>query len=596
MKLLSRLFLLACVAGLPLAATALGQEGKADAPKKAAPEAKPEDAPEKPPPEEPKDEAAQIAEWIERLDSEEAEQRSQAAEALGLAQAQAAVPKLIGMLEDPDDDAQWKATVALGAIGKPAVPRLVEALTHEKERARWKAESALKMIGAGAVPALTQALQDKRARLRQSAAFLLGEIKNAESLSGLASAMGDKDEDTRWKAATSLTKFGKQATEAVVKQLAEGNIEAKRCAAWVFQQTRDPAAVAPLVKALKDPDEQVRWKAAIALQKIGRSAADPLFAMLRAGGRDDEKSMATWILEGIKDIAVQTALRDLKGTQSRGGRETPARPRPKTLPKSIALVVTSEPTKATVFVDDRYAGVTPLEVPKLTPGHHFVKLTKRDHLPWTKLVELLYPREKINAKLAIKPKGTLIVTSDPAEADVYIDGEYEGKTPLEKKDLDANPYSVRIEREHFQPWETEVDVPGGRQVKVHGTLKSKVEGWYLDRLKRNPNDVSCHTELGHYYLVRGKLDASVKAIARAVQVMGSGADTSDYGGRLAQEIAKMWSQTFKFGGDLPLNKVRKALHAALHDVWKRNRNKAALRSFLAQLGKSVKVDFTEPPA
>ena len=65
-------------------------------------------------------------------------------------------------------------------------------------------------------------------------------------------------------------------------------------------------------------------------------------------------------------------------------------PRPKVLPKSVVLHVTSEPAKATVFIDDKYAGVTPLDVSKLTPGHHFVKLTKRDHLPWTKLVELLY--------------------------------------------------------------------------------------------------------------------------------------------------------------------------------------------------------------
>ena len=486
--------------------------------------------------------------------------------------------------------------MALSNIGKPAAPALIEALAVEKERSRWKAETALKMIAADAVPALADALKDRRARIRQSAAFLLGEIKDARSLPALAAALGDKDHDTRWKAATSLTKFGAQATDVIAKTLASDSIEARRCAAWVVQQTRDPAAVSALVRALADRDEQVRWKAAIALQKIGREASGPLFAILRSQANDGLKSMATWILEGIKDIAVQTALRDIKGAQSRGGQEAPARPRPKTLPKSITLTVTSEPTRATVFVDDKYAGVTPLTVPRLSPGHHFLKLTKRDHLPWTKLIELLYPQEKLNAKLTVKPKGGLLVTSDPSEADVYIDGEYEGRTPLDKKDLDANPYSVRIEKEHFQAWETEIDVPAGRQVKAHGSLKSKVERWYLDRLKGNPNDVSCHTELGHYYLVRGKLAAAAEAIARGVEVMGNGADTSGYGTRLIQEVAKMWSQTFKFGGDLKLDGVRKALHTAIHQVWKRNPTKAPLRTFLGQLHKSVNVDFTRPPA
>ena len=564
--------------------------------------APPKPAGEKPkdPPEEPggdgKDPGQSIAALLAQLDAEQPATRSQAAEALGAAKAEVAIPKLITLLDDPDEGAQWKATVALGAIGKPALAPLINALTHEKERARWKAESALKMIGGDAVDALAAALRDKRARVRQSAAYLLGEIKDARCLDALAAALADKDEDTRWKAATSLAKFGADATGVVLKQLGSPTIEARRCGAWVFQQTLDAAATPQLVKALKDPDDEVRWKAAIALQKIGKDAADPLLAILRSDPDKDDRAIATWILDGIKDITVQTALRDLRGTEPEPGAQTPKRPRPKVLPKSVALVIHSEPAKATVFVDDKYAGVTPVTLPKLPPGHHFVKLTKRDHLPWTKLVELLYPEEKLQAKLAVKPKGTLVITSEPAEADVYIDGEYEGRTPLQKPDLDANPYSVRIEKEHFQPWETEVDIQAGKQVKVHGTLKSKVEGWYLDRIKRNPNDVSSHTELGHYYLVRGKLDPSMKSIARAVEVLGKGADTSGYASRLVQEIAKIWGNTFKFGGDLPLARVRRALHAALHQVWRRNRSRPALRTFLAQLEKSLGADFTKPPA
>jgi HEAT repeat protein len=543
---------------------------------------------------EPAGDAGKPAQLIEQLRSQDPEQRAQAAQALGEAKAKAAIPDLIKLLDDPNEDAQWRATVALGAMGEPAVAPLIEALVLPAERARWKAESALKMIGAEAVPGLAEALEDRRARVRQSAAFLLGEIQDPRSLEALAKAMGDKDEDTRWKAATSLTKFGADATDAVVDALAKGPIEARRCAAWALQQTRDADAVPHLVRALKDPDEQVRWKSAIALQRIGRPAADPLFDILRSGPDDDLKSMATWILEGIKNIAVQTALRDIKGAQSRGGKEEPKRPKPKTLPKSVALVITSQPAKATVFVDDKYAGVTPLTVAKLSPGHHFIKLTKRDHLPWTKLVELLYPQERIRAKLALKPKGSLIVTSEPSEADVYIDGEYEGKTPLTKTDLDANPYSVRIEKEHFQPWETEVEVAAGREVKAHGTLESKVEGWYLARLKRNPNDVAGHTELAHYYLVRGQLKPCVQAIAKAVEVTGNGKDTSGYTSRLIQEIDKMWGQTFQFGGDLKLADVRQALHVALHEVWKQNSKTDGFRSLFTQLQKSVGADFTKP--
>jgi len=534
-----------------------------------------------------------LAELLTALDSKEAPRRSEAAKALGEAKVAAAVPKLIALLDDPDEDAQWKATCALGALGRPALPSLIDALLHPRERARWKAENAIKMMGEEAVPALLEALKDKRVRVRQSAAYLLGEIKDARCLEDLAAAIGDKDEDTRWKAATSLTKFGSKATPVVLKQLDATSVEARRCASWIFQQTLDSAGIPALAKAMKDRDDQVHWNAAIALQKIGPPSAPTLFAVLRSDAKEDEKSMAAWILEGIKDTSVQLALRELRPPKP--GQETPARPRPAVLPKSVVLVVGSEPEKATVFVDDKYAGVTPLTLKDLPPGHHFLKLTKRDHLPWTKLVELLYPEEKISAKLSLKPKGTLVVTSEPSQADVYIDGEYEGKTPFEKKDLDANPYSVRIEKERYQNWEGEVEVRAGQQTKVHGQLQSKVEGWYQKRLKDNPNDVSCHTELAHYYMVRGDLEKAARSLATAVEVVGSGSDTSGYAGRLLQEIQKIWGQVFQFGGDLQLPAVQRAVHAAIHGAWQRNRDKPLLRAFLDQVAKSINADFTQAP-
>ena len=573
-------------------------EERADKPKEKPAAGERADKPkgEKPEGEEPRELSPEnVAALIEELGSEQAERRSAAAKTLGDAKAAAAIPKLITMLDDPNEDAQWKATVALGAIGTPALPRIIDALNHEKERARWKAESALKMIREDAVPALVEALGDKRVRIRQSAAFLLGEIKDPRSLEGLAAAMGDKDEDTRWKAATSLTKLGRRATPAALKQLAAESIEARRCAAWVFQQTCDAEAVPDLAKALKDRDDQVRWKAAIALQKIGAEAAEPLLKILRSNAREPDKAIAAWILEGIKDVKVQTALRDIKGSLSRGGKETPTRPRPKTLPKHVALAITSAPTKATVFIDDKYAGVTPFAADKLAPGHHFIKLTKRDHLPWTKLVELLYAEEKINAKLAVKPKGTILVTSQPPEADVYIDGEYEGKTPFTKKGVDANPYTVRVEKEHFVPSEADIEVRAGQQVKVAAVLKSKVEGWYLARLKANPNDVSCHTELAHYHLVGGQLDKAAKSIAAAVAVMANGADSSGYSGRLVQEVRKMWNQSFQFGGGLEIEEVRRALHAAIHATYTRHKDKPHISPFLNSLRKATGADFTTPP-
>jgi len=541
--------------------------------------------------------AERLAEFLQALDSKTPEQRARAATFLGLAKAAPAVPKLIRMLDDPDQDAQWQATVALGKIGKPALPSLIDALDQPKEAPRWKAENALEKIGADAVPALVEALKHERVRVRQSVAYLLGEIKDEACLEGLAAALADKDEAVRWKAATSLTKFGAKATPVTIKRLDDPSVDARRCAAWVFQQTLDTAAVPSLVGAMSDADEQVKWNAATALQKIGLSGAPVLFRILgSADAKPDLKHMAEWVLEGIKDEDVQKRLAELKkGSAASPSKDPPPKAPPAVLPKSVTLTMNSEPDKATVFIDDKYVGVTPLVFRELGPGHHFIKLTKRDHMPWTKLVELLYPEEKLTAKLAPRPKGTLFVDSVPPQADVYVDGEYEGKTPFEKKNVDANRYSIRVEKEQFQTWEGEVVIQPGQEARAKAELVTKLEGSYLSRLKDDPNNVACRTDMAHYYMVQGQLEKSAKAIAAAVEVVANGADTSAQAGRLLQEIQRAWTKAYPVGGNLDLPAVQKALHAAIYETWQRNTEKAPLRAFLDQVRKAVDVDFTQPP-
>ncbi len=536
-----------------------------------------------------------VAEFIEALDAKSAEQRARAATLLGLARAAAAIPKLVRMLDDPDDNAQWQATVALGRMGTLAAPSLIDALGHPKERARWKAENALEKIGSEAVPELAKALKNERVGIRQSAAYLLGEIKDERCIEDLAAALADKDESVRWKAATSLTKFGPKATPATLKRLDDPFVEARRCAAWVFQQTLHTGAVPSLVGALSDKDEPVRWNAAIALQKIGPASAPALFALLRsAETKADLKNMAKWILVDIKDPEVQKGLKELD--HGAGAPDTPPKtPRPAVLPKSVTLTVNSEPDNATMWIDDKYVGVTPLSVKELAPGHHFIKLSKREHMPWTKLVELVYAEEKLTAKLAPKPKGTLSVDSVPPQADVYIDGEYEGKTPFEKKNVDANRYSIRVEKEQFVTWEAEAEIRPGQEARVKAELVTKLEGWYLSRLKEDPNNVACRTDMAHYFLAQGQLDKSAKAIAAAVEVLANAADTSDQAGRLLQEIQRAWTKAYPFGGNLELPAVQNALHKAIYATWQRNPEKPPLRAFLDQVRKTIDVDFTQAP-
>lgn len=126
--------------------------------------------------------------WIQALESDDADVRLQAMEALAAIGpgAQEAVPVLLDQLtnrvfnrqEAALDSVDWMissdASAALASIGRPAIPGLAVALTDKREWVRFDAGSALSRIGLEAVPELIKALNHPE---------LVVQLESARSLS-----------------------------------------------------------------------------------------------------------------------------------------------------------------------------------------------------------------------------------------------------------------------------------------------------------------------------------------------------------------------------------------------------------------------------
>ncbi len=61
--------------------------------------------------------------------------------------------------------------------------------------------------------------------------------------------------------------------------------------------------------------------------------------------------------------------------------------------------------------------------------------------------------------------GTLLVSSNPADASIYIQGQLAGTTPYEAK-LPEGLYKVRISKKGFEDYETTVDLRRGTKKSV----------------------------------------------------------------------------------------------------------------------------------
>jgi hypothetical protein len=67
--------------------------------------------------------------------------------------------------------------------------------------------------------------------------------------------------------------------------------------------------------------------------------------------------------------------------------------------------------------------------------------------------------------------GSLQVLSRPAGAQVILDGQVVGRTPLTIPDVSAGRHDVRLELPGFNRWATTVEVPAGKPARVAASLE-----------------------------------------------------------------------------------------------------------------------------
>lgn len=146
------------------------------------------------------------------------------------------------------------------------------------------------------------------------------------------------------------------------------------------------------------------------------------------------------------------------------------------------LVIQSEPAGASVTLDGRGAGQTPVTLTAVALGAHTVEIARAGYVSHTERVTLsaTSPSRTIRASLGRAPAatvgaGTVFVDSRPRGARVRIDGRSVGKTPLSVPELPSGPHRVQIDLAGYKSVTSTATVVAGGQTRVAVTLE-RVEG------------------------------------------------------------------------------------------------------------------------
>ncbi len=136
------------------------------------------------------------------------------------------------------------------------------------------------------------------------------------------------------------------------------------------------------------------------------------------------------------------------------------------------LDVTSQPPGATVSVDHKEKGVTPLSLTDLTPGQHLLHVTRANYRDSFDSV-VLETGVSRTAAFKLEPlTGILLLTTTPDGCEVSAKGVALGVTPLLITTLESGTHRLTVASPGYQPKEVEVTLEGRTPLKQEVALMS----------------------------------------------------------------------------------------------------------------------------
>jgi TolB-like protein len=139
------------------------------------------------------------------------------------------------------------------------------------------------------------------------------------------------------------------------------------------------------------------------------------------------------------------------------------------------ISIVSEPPGAEVYLDETFIGLTagekPLVINNLLEGVYSLKFIRGGYYDWEGKISVLSKMERsVKVSLIAKP-GSMNIYSDPAGAEIYVDNNYMGITPMSLKKVAEGEHEIRLIKENFKEWTQRVFVRSFQPTDVKATLE-----------------------------------------------------------------------------------------------------------------------------
>ena len=248
-----------------------------------------------------------------------------------------------------------------------------------------------------------------------------------------------------------------------------GSLERRQTASWAIR-----ASHTQLLAGRKDVELQTGQKFYVTSVTVGSDVVE--IGLLSTGnvsvGNQSGRAWATAafffdpkVLDQGDMNSIQLAIDQWLGQGDNVAPPTPAPARAEA-PAPVAIPATRSELRA---------GMTRAEIVQ-TVGNPLseVSFGQRAWLTYPGLVAMLEDGKLVNADRSLAPPAKFSVRSEPAGADVLVDGKFVGQTPSTLQ-LQAGTYTLSVRLQGYQTWQKELSAISGSESNLQATLEAAIE-------------------------------------------------------------------------------------------------------------------------
>ncbi len=151
------------------------------------------------------------------------------------------------------------------------------------------------------------------------------------------------------------------------------------------------------------------------------------------------------------------------------------------------LVITSKPSGAAIMINGKMKGSTTFQQ-ELMVGRYIIILEKPFYLPYK--VEKVLSQNGVTLDVELVPNyGSVQIETAPNNADVFLDNEYIGHSPLDIKYKSVGDYQLRIYKEHYLPITESIKIENQKTTIIRRELSENFGSISLqlsEEIKNNP--------------------------------------------------------------------------------------------------------------